>query len=780
MTEKQGGSDVRANTTARRPPTAAPGASTSSPATSGSAPPRCATLFLVLAQTDEGLSCFAPAARPARRHAQRVPDPAAQGQARQPLERVQRDRVPRHVGAPRRRAGPRRADDHRDGQPHAAGLRHRRRRRDARGRRPGDVARRAPQRVRRAPRRPAADGERARRPRDRVRGRDAHRDAPRARLRRGAPGDERRSCSSASRPRSRKYRVCKRAPGHAAEALECLGGNGYVEASGMPRLYREAPLGSIWEGSGNVMALDVLRALRATPAALDVFLAEADEAAGADARLDAHSPACAPTSPTRRARAPRPPHRRGPRARAPGLAARPPRPARRRRRVLRRAARRRRRARLRHAPRAATDIARDRRAPHAPASDRAHRAVAASGHGMRRCARRWGRVHPARPPVRDPHRRQPELVRRAVPDDLLPLGRLRHGARGYSNDTAYVVAVVGALLFFVSLVLHELGHALVARRNGIGVSSIELWFFGGLAKLTRDPTTPGVDFRISAAGPAVTLADPRRVLRRAGRVGRHRPRRGADPLVRHDHAREGPRSRGWPGSTSSSSCSTCSRRSRSTAAGSSARSRGRSRATRTAGRASRPASARCFAWGLWASAPYVITARGTRSAASGSLVLGWFIAQAARGAVVSSRVLGAPGGRDRRRRHGHPARHRCRASSASSTPRTSSSCATASRGSRSSTASAASSASCARSRRGRGQQRSPGDHGRRGPRIRIRTPGSFVRRDTPIEQLLGSETLRRLGALMVVDAERAAVRRRDDRAGPTGPRRTVPGPIADG
>jgi putative acyl-CoA dehydrogenase len=85
-----------------------------------------------------------------------------------------------------------------------------------------------------------------------------------------------------------KYHVCKRVPGHAAEALECLGGNGYVEASGMPRLYREAPLGSIWEGSGNVMALDVLRALRAIPAAAEAFLAEVDEAAGADARLDAH------------------------------------------------------------------------------------------------------------------------------------------------------------------------------------------------------------------------------------------------------------------------------------------------------------------------------------------------------------------------------------------------------------------------------------------------------------------------------------------------------------
>jgi Zn-dependent protease len=76
--------------------------------------------------------------------------------------------------------------------------------------------------------------------------------------------------------------------------------------------------------------------------------------------------------------------------------------------------------------------------------------------------------------------------------------------QGYSNDTAYVVAVAGALLFFFSLILHELGHALVARRNGIGVSSIDLWFFGGLAKLTREPGTPGEDFRISAAGPAVT------------------------------------------------------------------------------------------------------------------------------------------------------------------------------------------------------------------------------------------------------------------------------------
>jgi putative acyl-CoA dehydrogenase len=83
-----------------------------------------------------------------------------------------------------------------------------------------------------------------------------------------------------------KYWICKRGPGHAAEALECLGGNGYVEESGMPRLYRQQPLQSIWEGSGNVICLDVLRALRRTPEPLDAFLEECREAAGAERRLD--------------------------------------------------------------------------------------------------------------------------------------------------------------------------------------------------------------------------------------------------------------------------------------------------------------------------------------------------------------------------------------------------------------------------------------------------------------------------------------------------------------
>jgi putative acyl-CoA dehydrogenase len=83
-----------------------------------------------------------------------------------------------------------------------------------------------------------------------------------------------------------KYWTCKRAPNHAFESLECLGGAGYVEESGMPRLYREAPLASIWEGSGNVMSLDVLRALTRSPRSLEVFLAEVEQAAGGDARLD--------------------------------------------------------------------------------------------------------------------------------------------------------------------------------------------------------------------------------------------------------------------------------------------------------------------------------------------------------------------------------------------------------------------------------------------------------------------------------------------------------------
>ncbi|MFF0199910.1 acyl-CoA dehydrogenase family protein [Streptomyces sp. NPDC005017] len=84
-----------------------------------------------------------------------------------------------------------------------------------------------------------------------------------------------------------KYWVTKRCAPLVVEAAECLGGNGYVEESGMPRLVRESPLNSVWEGAGNVQALDVLRALRREPAALNAFLQEVGRARGADHRLDA-------------------------------------------------------------------------------------------------------------------------------------------------------------------------------------------------------------------------------------------------------------------------------------------------------------------------------------------------------------------------------------------------------------------------------------------------------------------------------------------------------------
>ncbi|MCX4884423.1 MULTISPECIES: acyl-CoA dehydrogenase family protein [unclassified Streptomyces] len=83
-----------------------------------------------------------------------------------------------------------------------------------------------------------------------------------------------------------KYWVTKRCAGVTVEAAECLGGNGYVEESGLPRLVREAPLNSIWEGAGNIQALDVLRALQREPEALHAYLQEVGRARGADHRLD--------------------------------------------------------------------------------------------------------------------------------------------------------------------------------------------------------------------------------------------------------------------------------------------------------------------------------------------------------------------------------------------------------------------------------------------------------------------------------------------------------------
>ena len=104
---------------------------------------------------------------------------------------------------------------------------------------------------------------------------------------RAARGDEAEAALLRVALPAAKHWVCKRAPLHAAEALECLGGNGYVEESGMPRLYREAPLNSIWEGSGNVTALDLIRGLQRQQGTADALAAELSLAAGGDPRLDA-------------------------------------------------------------------------------------------------------------------------------------------------------------------------------------------------------------------------------------------------------------------------------------------------------------------------------------------------------------------------------------------------------------------------------------------------------------------------------------------------------------
>ncbi len=85
-----------------------------------------------------------------------------------------------------------------------------------------------------------------------------------------------------------QYWICKRTPPHAYEAMECIGGSGAMETHIAARLYREAPVNAIWEGSGNVQCLDVLRAIGREPETLAAFFAEVDRARGADRRLDRH------------------------------------------------------------------------------------------------------------------------------------------------------------------------------------------------------------------------------------------------------------------------------------------------------------------------------------------------------------------------------------------------------------------------------------------------------------------------------------------------------------
>ena len=235
----------------------------------------------------------------------------------------------------------------------------------------------------------------------------------------------------------------------------------------MPRLYREAPLASIWEGSGNVMSLDVLRALARTPRSLEVFLHEVEQAAGADARLDARvrsSRASSPTPPrSRRARAgSSKAWRCACRARCSCATPRRPSPT-------------------RSAPRASagdggleygtlpagTDfeaiIARSRpqrlatRRPRRHADARDGASLAPTIEPMRRASQLPARAH-----LRHPHRRQRELVLRAVLPHLLPLATTSTKCSAARSTTAYAGRRRGRLGYFASLILHELGHALAA------------------------------------------------------------------------------------------------------------------------------------------------------------------------------------------------------------------------------------------------------------------------------------------------------------------------------
>ena len=267
MTEKQGGSDVRANTTTARP-------------LNGGGPggeyeitghkwffsaPMC-DAFLVLAQAEGGLSCFllprfTPDGERNRIHLQRLKDKLG-NRSNASSEVEFRGRL----GAARRRGGARRADDHRDGQPHPPRLR---RWAWPPGARWGTAAA-----IHHCTHREAFGKRLAEQPlmqnvlADLAIESEA---ATVAAMRLARAFDEAHAGDEAAVEFRRlatpvlKYWTCKRAPVHAVEALECLGGNGYVEESGMPRLYRESPLASIWEGSGNVQCLDVLRGMARSP-----------------------------------------------------------------------------------------------------------------------------------------------------------------------------------------------------------------------------------------------------------------------------------------------------------------------------------------------------------------------------------------------------------------------------------------------------------------------------------------------------------------------------------
>ena len=267
MTEKQGGTDVRANITTATP-------SGDFYAIDGHkwflSAPMC-DAFLVLAQAQGGLTCFfVPRFRPdGSVNALRLR--AAQGQARQPLQCLERSRVRRRLRATGRRRGRGRAHHHPDGAADAARLRVGFGRLHAHGAGAGGASLPLPLSVSAASLRSADDARGTVRSGAGSGRRSGVGHAAVARLRPGRRPIRDEAAYARLVTPAAKYWICKTAPSFIYEAMECLGGNGYVEESVLPRLYREAPVNAIWEGSGNVMCLDVLRALRRDPEAAEFF-----------------------------------------------------------------------------------------------------------------------------------------------------------------------------------------------------------------------------------------------------------------------------------------------------------------------------------------------------------------------------------------------------------------------------------------------------------------------------------------------------------------------------
>ena len=323
---------------------------------------------------------------------------------------------------------------------------------------------------------------------------------------------------------------------------------------------------------------------------------------------------------------------------------------------------------------------------------------------------------------------------------------------GTSDSVGFAVAVAAAVLFFGSILLHELGHAVAARREGIEVTGIELFLFGGVMKMSRDTDSPGAEFRVAAAGPLVTLglvlvsalltaliAGPDRIFDDASLSGNaieDIPTLlislllllnaallvfNLVPAFPLDGGRIA-RAAAWKLTGD------------------------RGKATRFSARIGQGFAVLLIAYGLY-------QVLGGDTWGLWWVMLGWLLGSAARSAIVQSAVHRPARGDHGRRPDGRRAGHDPRRPAGRPRPTRTSSCATrAGSGSRSSSPTAASSASPTASRCARSPRAAAATARCASWSSRIGDEGQ-VQADAPLEALLGSEPLRRLGALMAVDRE---------------------------